>query len=473
MSQRHLQVTLSAVGPVHIGNGEKYGKKDYFKLDDRGIGVLDVRKFVGMLDADGLSDYCEFVGTTDSRVSLQDFLDRHRDLEDAARSCVLYRVDTPLVKARRGSLQYQDVAQFVKDAYGCPYVPGSSVKGMLRTALLAHIIINDKDAYRVMYDRSAVVDREGRKRAGRDMERKALWTEYPDPTDPKVVNDIMRYVSVSDSRPLSTDDLVFVKKYDKFSKGDNASHKLAMGKISKEPRYFEGNEINIYRECLRPGTVIELTVDVDERIDAYLGGLTLDAEGMTSLLESFARLYERDFLDHFDLSGVEGAAGASDGMCRYTFQSGPLKGRRCRNRAVGDTGYCNTHQEYASAESKSVCCYLGGGVDFDTKTVMNAVYEGDPMRVFEISRTLFAQFPTKIDSSIAKNADLMDEVREAGFEPQRMRAVWRGSELKKGKDDHRHWKDAELHVSPHTVKLGILGNKKYLMGRCSIEIKES
>ena len=45
--------------------------------------------------------------------------------------------------------------------------------------------------------------------------------------------------------------------------------------------------------------------------------------------------------------------------------------------------------------------------------------------------------------------------------------------IKKAKNDHRHWLDEEIGVSPHTMKWGIVGRDRYPMGKCSILIRES
>lgn len=474
MAVRHYKIMLTTVGPVHIGNGSSYNKKDYFKIDDKNVAVLDIPKFISGLSDDELEEYCDFL-YTDSRSSLQDFIDRHRNLVPQARKCILYKVEVELAKARRGTDQFFDVAQFVKDAHGCPYVPGSSVKGMIRTALLNYLILKNRPSYAALYDSSAAQNRDRRisSNACRRIERKAFWQEHPG--GGTEANDIMRYVSVSDSYPLSTNDLVFVKKYDKFSRNDAGRHKLNMGNISSDSGYYDGNELNIYRECIRPGTRIELAFDIDERIDAYLAGLTLDGKGMSSLLESSYEVYRHCFLENYDsdeAADANGAGGANvdDGRCCYVYQSGPFAGMRCRNRAVGGTCYCNSHKDCAPPATSSTTCYLGGGVDFDSKTVINALFEDDSNRVTEIARILYAQFPTKLDRS--KHRQLESEVRDAGFEPLPMRAQYKRGRLTRAKDDHRHWEDEEFGVSPHTMKLGIISGKRLPMGKCSFEVEE-
>lgn len=475
MAVRHYQVTLTAVGPVHVGDGKSLGKKDYFRLDDKTLAVLDVPRFIGSLSEDELRDYCEFLegSSSDERGELDYLLDRHRNLRAVAGRCTEYAVETPLAAAPRGQLKRYAVKQFVKDGHGSPYIPGSSVKGMLRTALLAHLISMDRDRYAGLYDPRMAQDRKGRTTACGRIERKAL-NRIGDGSG--ATSDIMRFVSVSDSEPLSTADLVFVKKYDKFSRDDHGRHKRDLGRLSRDKGYYEGNELNIYRECLRPGTVVRLTVDVDDRIDAHLDGLVLDQNGIISILKYSFDLYQERFLDAFELDAVlpagSGGQGTSDdGRCRHVVASGPLAGSRCRNASVGGTGYCRTHQDEASKTAQNdageqVACVIGGGTDFDSKTLINALFEKAEESVSETAHILYSQFPTKVNR--ATHPALYDGVRAHGFNP----VPFRGRGRQK-KDDHRHWMDEELGVSPHTVKLGIVGGKQYPMGRCSIRIEET
>ena len=419
MAVTNYKLTLTANGPVHIGSGRLYGKKDYF-LQNGKMSILDAAKFSSLLTSSQLESYCKFL-QSDSREGLQDYLNQHK-LNDTADRAKAYQIDFQLSRARRGSCQYLDVFEFVKDAYGCPYVPGSSVKGMLRTAILTYIILNDHaNHYLPLFDEMACRNSQGQKTAAKPLERQAFYREKPDPDNPAIKNDIMRYLSVSDSRPLATDDLVFVKKYDKFARTDDGGHKPRMGHLSDDA-YYQGNELNIYRESLKPGTKIELNLSIDNRIDQYI---RLDAGNLQSILRQSFELHNKCFSDYFDFK--------------------------------------------ADSDSSKVFCYLGGGVDFDSKTVLNALLRDDSKRLEKISRILYSQFQSKVDAHIYSG--LADRIKESGFEPRSMNAQYRGNgRLKKAKDDHRHWQDSQLGVSPHTLKLGKIGNRLYRMGLCSIEV---
>ncbi|WP_321970914.1 type III-A CRISPR-associated RAMP protein Csm5 [Paratractidigestivibacter sp.] len=468
MAVRHYRLEFETAGPVHIGNGNRYGKKDYY-ASGNDIVVLDTRKFTSLLDARQIDRYCEFLGN--GRDELQDFLQGNPDMRKLAEKSVAYKVDSPLAQAPGGSGHRHDVWEFVKDPYGNPYVPGSSVKGMLRTAILLNMLLDDR-SYRALYD--PVIEQSPRsiRRPDASIMKRAFFKERPSKDDPNIANDIMKYVSVADSEPLLTADLVFAKKYDLFSKDDLADHKRDMGRLTRR----EGNGLDVYRECLRPGTKVLVEITVDDRIDGYLDGITLDAQGISSVLQRAFDFYSESFLSHFNQleeSDSKASPVASDGLCQYVVQSGPLAGRRCRNQAIDGTGYCRTHQEYAGKQSASaeVVCYLGGGVDFMNKTVVSALFGTEDERLHAVSRILYKQFPSRIDRS--RHEALWREVEQAGFQPRPFSARFKkNGRLAKAKDDHRHWQDEQLGVAPHTMKYCIVGNKKYPMGKCTLRIKE-
>lgn len=472
MPSKRYRLTLTVEGLVHIGDGGKYGKKDYFLTKQKTIAILNAPSFVSKLDRDQLDDYCEFL-KKDSRTGLQEYLDRKKGLDAVAQGARLYTLDARLTRARRGSYQYFDIWRFVKDAHGCPYVPGSSIKGMLRTAILISLIARDREAYEKLYDRGEVLKK--RQRTDVDIQRKAFWVGQLDRDGGSAVNDVLRYLSVSDSDPLSVGDLVLAKKYDKFSQKDDGRHKKKLGKISDEEAYYQGNELNIYRECLRPGTTIRTTLTVDERIGQYFDGLRLDRDGLPKALLFSYELYQKCFLSHFDIDGEATSTkkeASSDGRCKYICQSDRFAGTRCRNRAADGTGYCNIHKKYAKSgdtggggSAQDPICYLGGGIDFNTKTIENALFVDEKRRVDEVSHILFDQFPTKLDGRL--HATLKSKVQQAGFKPKNT-----FNQHKKAKEDHRHWRDGALGVSPHTLKMGKVQDKMYPMGKCRARFEE-
>ena len=471
MGIRRYKLVLAATGPVHIGDGSEYRKKDYF--DDGGkMAILDGPAFVSKLDSHQVDAYCEFLMDKDTRVSLGDFLGKYPDMKETALKSVLYRINTQLSRAPRGVRRFHDVKCFVKDAYGKPYVPGSSVKGMLRTALVAALLEQRKDACADIVG-DGFVGRACAGKLGSQIEYRMLRNDGQDSRGSDARTDYMRYVAVSDSLPLSVDDLAFAKKYDLFSKNDPVDHKVDFGGKTD----YDGNEIDIYRECLKPGTRMEFEVTIDDRADV-LFGQTVDAEFLLDALRTQECFAER-FLSAFDVprDKSEGASGSpGDGMCCYVLQAGPLAGSRCRNRAVEGSRYCRTHADKAAdaddvGSDEDVTRFLGGGTGFHTKTILAALFDDDEQRVDATAQILFKRFPGWVDRS--KYEHLYREMLKAGFQPKTRGARYaRNGKLIQAKEDHRHWRDAEFGVSPHTVKMGLIGQEKYLMGECSLTLRE-
>ena len=130
------------------------------------------------------------------------------------------------------------------------------------------------------------------------------------------------------------------------------------------------------------------------------------------------------------------------------------------------------HKEYAksgdtggSGSAQDPVCYLGGGIDFNTKTIENALFVDEKRRVDEVSHILFNQFPTKLDGRL--HATLKSKVQQAGFKPKNI-----FDQHKKTKEDHRHWRDGALGVSPHTLKMGKVQDEMYPMGKCRARFEE-
>ena len=191
------------------------------------------------------------------------------------------------------------------------------------------------------------------------------------------------------------------------------------------------------------------------------------------MLKAEADRYDKVFASKFGVSSTskkDAKQEQSDGLCHYIYPTGLRAGMRCTNRAINGTGYCKTHMDKAKDVSKpieSVTCYLGGGVGFTNKTVEDALLTDERDYVNEVSRILYAQFPTKL--ARGRFPELERDVRDAGFRP--VPGNFRGGQHKH-KEDHRHWQDGELGVSPHTFKYGYVDGKSYPMGKCELRIEE-
>lgn len=131
--------------------------------------------------------------------------------------CMKYTMDAGDIQREKGRMQ---IMACIKDPYGNPYIPGSSIKGMLRTILLCAELMKQEKKYDI--DRENIVlnlRQENVKRKQvlardiKNIECKTFHTlNRPDQKETDAVNDNMSGIIISDSEPLSCNDLILCQK---------------------------------------------------------------------------------------------------------------------------------------------------------------------------------------------------------------------------------------------------------------------
>ncbi|MDR1733810.1 MAG: type III-A CRISPR-associated RAMP protein Csm5 [Oscillospiraceae bacterium] len=204
-SVERYAVTLQVLSPVHIGDGREIAARTITAQSAARTQPSQPQKFT------------EWVLYQDKAIVLN--MDRVLDLSEAARNRLMFDMEQHGASADNPCVAYildaADVADinrysiktFMKDPYGQPYVPGSSLKGALRTCL-----------------------------------RQALLRTIPPATE-----DPFHGLSVADSESLHKEDLIVSQKIDRsHSKGDS--------------------NMPLVRECLRPDTLVRTTINIDRRL---------------------------------------------------------------------------------------------------------------------------------------------------------------------------------------------------------------
>ena len=264
--QDHLQVyelKLVPRGPLYIGSGEKTPKKEFiFNTRKNTVAFLDERIFFDLLISKGLVDQFEEFCLKPGG-DLYTFLFRTCGLmqQDVA-PAICYEVSVGDALDAGHSLK--DICRFMRDTQGKAYVPGSSVKGAIRTALL--------------YQAMAAENSESHMPEKELPEWRYLHSLNLNQRNVRdAVNSIMRGIQISDSEPI--DDRMFTL----FQKHDSS---------------VEGNThaINLCRECVVPGTVIRLRMTLDQSI--LKGKITV--ESIMNAINSFAKYGEKTYAPHFN-----------------------------------------------------------------------------------------------------------------------------------------------------------------------------
>lgn len=308
----HLQIytlRITTVGPLFIGAGRKYSKVDYtLNRYATTMYILDERRLARMLVERDLVDMYEsyITGTPTQQLDMYYFLTRLCGLKQS-------EID-PLVRyhaatgGQTGDRHAVEVDQFVKNAYGEIYIPGSSVKGALRTALLTEMMLTSPTPPERRREwpqglTGRYLDR-AMDAAAQQIESDYLHTlQFEDKQHrlrrEDAVNSLMRGVMIADSAPLQSNQLTLGRKIDVAPSGYSASP-------------------NLIRECIQPGQTIELTLTLDQSV--LKGCIT--GESLMETFKTWTAFYSEVYLSHFKALPRSAAAVKYDGKAGLLLGGG-------------------------------------------------------------------------------------------------------------------------------------------------------
>ena len=372
MAKKNFQMSLEALTPIFIGSGEKLLKKEYIcvpsKSEEVKILVPNLSKLYLFFENLGIGNvFEEYLASSKTRNrNLYDLLLEYDiSLKDIS-ECVSYNYSVvPTGGVGNTEIELRDVDTFIKNAFGRPYIPGASLKGMLRTALLSlKVTKNPNDYLSIKKSIERTVKNRETKQKGRrylksensDMESEAFHTlERNKKNKNNAVNSSFRGLIVSDSEPLELSDLTLGQKIDVSLKGKETP-------------------LPIFREMLKPGVKVQFTITLDEDI------LGFSMDEIFEALNHFHRLNDDYFYSRFQ--------------------------RRNMGKDI---------------------VYLGGGVGFSSKTVVDAL------------------FPKK-DEGLAVKNQIFKET------------------LGRKYSEHHHEEDVNLKIAPHMCKCTRYNYKLYNVG---------
>ncbi len=285
----HLKIytlTLTTIGPLFIGAGKKYSKVDY-TLNRYGttMYILNERRLARLLVERDLVDMYEsyITGTPTQQLNMYYFLTRLCGLKQSEID-PLIRYSAATGNQTEGG-HAVEVDQFVKNAYGEIYIPGSSVKGALRTALLTDMMLTHptppegrrKWPQGVM---GRALDR-AMDAAAQQIESDYLHTLQFEDRQHRLrredaVHSLMRGVMISDSAPLQSNQLTLSRKIDVAPSGYTSSP-------------------NLIRECIQPGQTISLTLTLDQSVLKE----RITGESLIETLRKWTAFYNEVYLSHF------------------------------------------------------------------------------------------------------------------------------------------------------------------------------
>ena len=235
-----FDLILTAWSPLFIGNGNRYTKKEYLhnRLNGK-VSFFDTQKFFSFLVERNLVEkYTQFMLSGQS--SLWEFLTRDCRIPDTDLK-PLTRYQVAVGDALDASHSLKEIHAFQRDAYGRAYVPGSSVKGALRTAWLLDAVLDDRAGNHTLPPPSK------NKKVAFPEEDYVNLLRLSQKQRSDAVDSIFRGIQISDSQPIPDKQMMLAGKID--SSTDGGTH-----------------SINLCRECVAPSTHIRFRLTLDQSI---------------------------------------------------------------------------------------------------------------------------------------------------------------------------------------------------------------
>ena len=275
MSIKNYTVILTTNSPIFIGNGLKISKKEYIfnKLENKAYIPDMVKMFNFLTENNLLNAYEDYL--------LRDNIDfavwlRNKNIKNYKDFCI-YNIGCQDVVFEKSSKK--EIVPFIKDKYNKPYIPASSLKGAIRTALLSTEIMqkpNKFSRYKQSIEKNSFSDGRNKllSRETKAVEQTAFNTLGFNKKKGNAVNDVLSGLIIGDSEPLSTDDLVLCQKIDVTINGTE-------------------KKLPILRECIKPNTKIKFSLTIDTSRCQYTKEMILNA------LNSFVKQYNDNFRNHF------------------------------------------------------------------------------------------------------------------------------------------------------------------------------
>jgi CRISPR type III-A-associated RAMP protein Csm5 len=124
------KIKIETLSPIHIGSGNKISRMEMTTFKDGGdrfIGIVSPEKVIALIGEENISNWVSFIS---QGKPLGDFVKKYapqaRPQDYISRSILLFPDDGGELK------------ECLHNGLGQPYIPGSSIKGALRTAIIAH-----------------------------------------------------------------------------------------------------------------------------------------------------------------------------------------------------------------------------------------------------------------------------------------------------------------------------------------------
>ena len=296
MSNRidHAQLSLTIVSPTNIGGPEKLTTKDYMYNYDAGEVYLlnNYEWFRFLARHNKLAEFEIYMQNEMVRLNGRTMYDWAKNTigasqltKDLLGSAIRSIMKTSIYnEGRKNSLN--DITPQLRGANGEVYIPGSSIKGVIDSAIISHMLRNNKGfRSNVQRELSRILDiymRKNSRSLFNDilkfvdkiiLEHIHVLTKNDGKQFKGILASAFRGVSVSDAMPIKPIKTEVLKKEDTCVEEDGT------------------HEISVHRECILPNQKFSFTVTLDTAMTKEIGITSVD-QVLDILQEDFDATHE-------------------------------------------------------------------------------------------------------------------------------------------------------------------------------------
>ena len=311
-------ITIETLGPLYIGSGHEIGKKDWIlnRRDNTAYIIDEIKLFNYLRNNNLLSSFEKFM-LSNARGGLFEWAKENKVINDIIHQTSKYSLDCENI-AQVNTVK--GIQTFIKDGYGKPYIPGSSIKGVIRNVLLSQSIekdTNSNDEVISALRKPDAGDNKNKLSGEADkLDKKYFRTLNRECSkDGDAVNDIMSGIKIADSKPLSFSNLTLCQKID--------------AKLDGDP-----SELPIFRECIKPETKIEFNLTIDTSL--FKKSISYIEEAVENFLNNYNEEFLLKFKEENPYYGNIIYLGGGAGYHTKTVTSSLLKNKSDKVKIIGN-----------------------------------------------------------------------------------------------------------------------------------------
>lgn len=258
-----IPFTLEVITPVSIGNGQVAKVLDYIlDASKQEVYILNPKKwFQYLYSLHKLSDYEAYIKSYTSgytKETIYEWMERTIGIPDETVLVSVSKRQLRCVKSSISKRSLNNVNLYMTDLNGMPYIPGSSLKGVIISAVIAYIVKNN-EMFRREWQKKLI------DASNNDRELRRCTKDYGKALDALILSCIKKSTS---EEPRDGVKKLFhsISVSDVIAPSNEKANTFILPRYDSVAGQYERNTLSVYRECITPNTKLEgmLSVNIQE-----------------------------------------------------------------------------------------------------------------------------------------------------------------------------------------------------------------